>query len=317
MHGVIYAQSYMYLALVTDKLSTAPDCHIQESCSDDDTSCSRSAAIGNAKRNNPATSFTIQSRKRRRRRKKDKTIEHDTNNVNKDRENGKSVRTTPQLTQPASCGTTSTCTTVLDNHLHTNSTRLHDVEDKCESSRGGETFQLFVHIDGDSVGEEPTCQPEYGCQESKQRRCRKMKISTKQALRGGSAQYCDKRTRKRLLKCKTKHHPSTELSNCHTPITSMGASRSNSVSKQGALCEESYDRLKGKELRQSHTPPSVDTGHHVTEVTQYEGSKSHREAGMEKSGHRGRITRGNSGHKRRVMRYRKGRRLTQVGQLLS
>ena len=315
----------MYLLFVTDKFSTAPDCFIQESYSDDDASCSRSAAIDGTKRNNPAASFTaemIQSKKRRRRRRKDKTLKQNTNGVNVDKGKGESERTISQLMQPMSDVATSVHTSMLETHLQTNSATTCGNESSRDGAHG--TFQLFVHIEGDSDGEsdgeEATCQSEHGRQESKQSQCKKMKTRIKQALRGGSAHYYDKRTRKRLLKgslCTIKHHPSTELSNCHTSITSMGATQSNSVSKQGALCDESYDRLKGKELRRSHTPPSVDTGCHITEVTQYEGSKTYREASMEKSGHRGRVTRGNGGHRRRVMRYRKGRRITQVCQLLS
>lgn len=312
----------MYIpSFVTDKFSTVPDCRIQDSCSDDDASCSRSAAIDGTKRYNPAASFTtemVQSRKRRRRRRKDKILKQNTNGVDSDKGKGESEHTMSQLIQPISDVAISAHTSVLETHLQTNSATTCGNESSRDGTHG--MFQLFVHIEGDSDGEEPTCQSERGRQESKQSQCKKMKTRTKQALRGGSAHYCDKRTRKRLLKgslCKTKHHPRTELSNCHTSITSMGATQSNSVSKQGALCDESYDRLKGKELKQSHTPPAVDTGCHITEVTHYEGSKTHREASMEKSGHSRRVTRGNSGHRRRVMRYRKGRRIIQVCQLLS
>ena len=304
------------------------DCPIQESCSDDDASCSRSAAIDGAKRKHPGASFTTemaQSRKRRRR-KKDKTLELTTDGIDVDMWKGESVHTTTQPTRPTSDGKTSTCATELDNPLQTDSASPHDIEN-------GGTFQLFVHIEGGSEREkEPISLSEE--HETKWSQHEKMKTNTKQALRGGSAHYCHKRRGRRLLKgslSESKHHPSSsELSNCHTSITSMGAAQSNSVSKQGALFEESQDRLKGKELRQSHTPPSpaVDAGHPTSsEVTQREGSKTlregcktlregsriHREGSVEKDRHRRRVTRGSSGHRRRVMRCRKGTRIAQVG----
>ena len=287
---------------------------------DDDASCSRSAAVDGAKRKQPAASFTTemaQSRKRRRRRKKDKTLELNTDGIDVDMWKGESVRTMTQLTRPTSDGT-STFATELDKPLQANSASLHDVE-------GGGTFQLFVHIEGASEREkESTCPSEE--HETKWSQREKMKTNTKQALRGGSAHYCNKRRGKRLLKgslSDSKHHPSSsaELSNCHTSITSMGAAQSNSVSKQGALFEESQDRLKGKELRQSHTPPgpAVDAGHHSSEVTQHEASRTPRKGSrtlregsniiMEKGGHRRRVTRGSNGH----MRCRKGTRIAQVG----
>lgn len=294
------------------------DCPIQESCLDDDASCSRSAAIDGAKRKHPAASFTTemaQSRKRRRRRKKDKTLELTTDGIDVDMWKGESVHTTTQPTRPTSDGKTSTCATELDNPLQTDSASPHDIEN-------GGTFQLFVHIEGGSERDkEPISLSEE--HETKWSQHEKMKTNTKQALRGGSAHYCHKRRGRRLLKgslSESKHHPSSsELSNCHTSITSMGAAQSNSVSKQGALFEESQDRLKGKELRQSHTPPSpaVDAGHHTSEFTQCEasrtlreGSRTHREGSVEKGGHRRRVTRGS---RRRVMRCRKGTRIAQVG----
>ena len=260
----------------------------------------------------------VQSRKRRRRRKKDKTLEQNTSGIDIDKGEGESQQTTilPQQSQPTSNGRMSnTCTTVLDKHqiLQTNSASAREVEGK--SSKGGGSFQLFVRIEGGSDEERPTLISEHGQEESKRE---KMKLGTKQALRGGSAHYCDRRAGRRLMKgslCETKHHPNAELSNCHSSIASIGEARSNSVSKQGGLRNESHDRLKGKELRQSHTPPGVDTRHHTSEVTQCESSKSRREASMEKAaGHRRRVTRGSSGHRQRVMRHRKGRRITQVGQ---
>ena len=310
----------MYLLFIADKLSTGPDFHIRNTCnySDDDTSCSRSAAVDGAKRKQPATSFTsdmAQAGKRRRRRKRDKTktLEQNTNGIDKDKGKEESQSTRTLLTQPTLDERTSTCTTVLDNHLLSNSTSLHDTED--ESSRDGGSFQLFVHIDGGSDGGESTHVSDHGKQETKRSQC---ETGTKrQALRGGSALYYDKRARKRLLKgslCKTKHHPNTELSNRHTSITSMGAAQSNNVSKQGALYEESHDRLKGKQLWQSHTPPSVDAGQHSAEVTQCKGNKTHREGSMEKGAHGRGGTRRGSVHRRRVMSYRKGRWMTQVGQ---
>ena len=300
-----------------------PDCHVHESCSDDDTSCSRSAAIGSTKRKLLPTSFTTemaQSRKRRRRKKKDKTVEQNTNSIDKDKVNRGSVHTTSLLTQPVSDGRTSThIMTMLENSLQTNSATTCGGESSMDSG----TFQLFVHIEGDSDGEKPTCVSKHRQEqvlESKQSQCEKVKMKRRQALRGGSAHYCNKRMRKRLLKnsglCETKHHPSTELSNFLTSSTSVGAPQSKGVGKQGALYDEGHDNLKGKELRLSPTPP-VDTGHHTTEVTQYEGSKTDREASLEKGRHRRRVTRENSRHRRMVvMRYRKGRRSTQVGQLL-
>jgi hypothetical protein len=263
-----------------------------------------------------------QSRRRRRRRKKDKTLELTTDGIDVDMWKGGSVHTATQLTQPTSDGRmpTRTCATEFDNPLQTNSVSLHDVE-------GGGPFQLFIHIEGGSDGEEPTClSKEHGQRETKWSQCEnKMKTSTKQALRGGSADYCDKRRGRRLLRgsslCESKHHPSsTQLSNSHTSIASMGAVQSSSVGKQGDLLEERCDRLKGKELRQSHTPPAVDAGHQTSEVTQRdssktlrEGSETHREGSMEKGGHRRRVMRGSTGHRRRVMRYRKGTRIAQVG----
>lgn len=260
-----------------------------------------------------------QSRKRRRRRKKDKTLELNTDGIDVDMWKGESMHTTTQLTRPTSDRTTSTCATELDKPLQANSASMHDVE-------GGGTFQLFVHIEGASEGEK---EPTYPSDEQWSQH-EKMKTNTKQALRGGSAHYCNKRRGRRLLKgslSKSKHHPSSsaELSNCHTSITSMGAAQSNSVSKQGALFEQSQDRLKGKELRQSHTPPgpAVDAGHHSSEVIQREASRTPREGSrtlreesniiMEKGGHRRRVTRGSRGDRRRVMRCRKGTRIAQVG----
>ena len=242
-----------------------------------------------------------QSRKRRRRRKKNKTdnLSESVKVIKVDDGNGESVHNTSLLKLPAASDVkTSVRTTMLDDHSH-----AHSAID--ESLRLGETFQLFVHMEGGSEGEETTCVLEQKQQELKRNQHEKnLVVKRRQALRGGSAHYCDKRVTKRLLKkglCETKQYPSTKLSNSSTSSTSMGTPVSNSVSKQLALYEGTNDRLKGKELTQSPTLP-VDIA--FIKVAHYEASMTDREVSMEQRRHR-----------RRVMRYRKRTRITQVCQL--